>query len=85
MTVESSDDLFKIGFANIDHQALGLPELKDGAGRGYKLQADNDLNENEIICLNVSGLVSKCRNPYFVESISFYDIISLTETKLKKK
>lgn len=49
----------KIGFANIDHQALGLPAFQDGYGRGYKLQAGNELNENDTMCLNVSGLVSK--------------------------
>jgi exonuclease III len=36
----------------------------------------------KIISLNVCGLVSKLRNPDFVEYISFYDIICLTETKL---
>lgn len=49
-----------------------------------KLQADNELNKIEILCLNVCSLVSKSRNPYFVESISFHDIICSTETKIDK-
>ena len=35
-----------------------------------------------ILSLNVCGLVSKLKNPDFVEFITAYDIICLTETKL---
>ena len=35
-----------------------------------------------FLALNVCGLVSKINNPDFIEFISLYDIICLTETKI---
>ena len=45
---------------------------------------DVDLIKLKILSLNVCGLVSKLHNPDFVEFLSLYDIICLTETKIDK-
>lgn len=38
----------------------------------------------KVLSLNVCGLASKLGNPDFVEFISLYDVICLTETKIDK-
>lgn len=44
----------------------------------------SDTSYARIVSINVCGLASKLRNPEFVDVISKYDIICLTETKTDK-
>ena len=53
------------------------------ANKAIKNKVVNDsFCKLKVLALNVCGLVSKLRNPDFIECISLYGIICLTETKL---
>ena len=56
--------------------------LQEVDNRQCDAKSENLFNKIKILSLNVCGLVSKLNNPDFIEFISLYDIICLTETKI---
>ena len=84
-------DYKALGLAELQGCAEGkYPCAPDQAGNSDHVNGhvvindDVDLIKLKILSLNVCGLVSKLHNPDFVEFLSLYDIICLTETKIDK-